>query len=158
MRRRFGELIAKAVERPDVRLLAGDVGFGVLDAAFKAAPSQCFNMGASEQAMIGAAVGMTYEKLIPVCYTITPFLLYRPFEWLRNYCEIEGAPVKLVGSGRGKDYLDAGYTHWSEEQLKVLESLPRIRKFMPETAADLDTMWTDFLHGPEPAYLSLRRT
>jgi len=157
MRRRFGELIAKAVEHPSVRLLAGDVGFGVLDAAFRSAPDRCWNMGASEQAMIGAAVGMTYEGLIPVCYTITPFLLYRPFEWLRNYVQTEGAPIKLVGSGRDKDYLDAGYTHWCEEQLRVLSCLPRIRVFYPASVERLDEVWDDFLHSPEPCYLSLSR-
>ena len=157
MRRRFGELMAQAMDNPNIYLLAGDVGFGVLDAAFKAAPERAFNMGASEQAMIGAAVGMTYEGKIPVCYTITPFLLYRPFEWLRNYCQIEGAPIKLVGSGRDDDYKDAGFTHWSHEQVKVLSTLPRIRVFWPQSAEMLGAMWSDFLTSPEPAYLSLSR-
>ena len=157
MRRRFGELMARAMDDPRVYLLAGDVGFGVLDAAFKAAPDRCFNMGASEQAMIGAAVGMTYEGKIPICYTITPFLLYRPFEWLRNYCQNEGAPIKLVGSGRDRDYLDAGYTHWCEEQAQVLACLPKIRTFMPGSPAMLEGMWHSFLSTTDPAYLNLSR-
>ena len=157
MRRRFGELMASAMDDPRVYLLAGDVGFGVLDAAFKAAPDRCFNMGASEQAMIGAAVGMTYEGKIPICYTITPFLLYRPFEWLRNYCQNEGAPIKLVGSGRGRDYLDAGATHWAEEQVAVLKTLPRIRAFYPDTVEQVEGMWHSFMTTTDPAYLNLSR-
>ena len=39
MRRRFGELIAKAVERPDVRLLAGDVGGTATSVAMTFNPS-----------------------------------------------------------------------------------------------------------------------
>jgi transketolase C-terminal domain/subunit len=54
--------------------------------------------------MIGAATGMAMEGKIPVVYSITPFLLYRPFVFLRNYLHHENIPVKLVGGGRNKDY------------------------------------------------------
>jgi transketolase len=158
MRREFGRLIANELrEDSRVYLLAGDVGYGVLDAAFAAAPDRCLNMGASEQAMIGAAVGLSYEGKIPVCYTITPFLLYRPFEWLRNYLAIEGARVKLVGSGRGTDYEDAGYTHWCGEQGRVLESLPGIKPYWPLTIAGVEQLWRGFIDYEGPAYLSLKR-
>ena len=158
MRRTFGRLIAQELlDNPRVYLLAGDVGYGVLDAAFAAAPTRCFNMGASEQAMIGAAVGLSYEGKIPICYTITPFLLYRPFEWLRNYLAIEGARVKLVGSGRGQDYEDAGYTHWCSEQGRVLEALPGIVPVWPRTPQEVEELWRPFVDGGGPAYLSLQR-
>lgn len=157
MRKLFGELLAETMKDERVRLLAGDVGFGVLDAAFKAAPDRAWNMGAAEQAMIGAAVGMTYEGKIPICYTITPFLLYRPFEWLRNYCQIEHAPIKLVGVGRRDDYKSLGYTHWCFEQIGVLEVLPRIQTWFPDTEDDLRKMWPYFMAAEVPVYLNLRR-
>ena len=157
MRRRFGNLLADTMRDERVYLLAGDVGFGVLDAAFAAAPDRAFNMGAAEQAMIGAAVGLISEGKIPICYTITPFLLYRPYEWLRNYVQEEGAPLKLVGVGRGGDYASLGYTHWCFEQRRFLELLPRIRTYFPESVAELETMWPEFLNDG-PAYLNLRRT
>ena len=139
-----------------VTLLAGDVGYGVLDAAFKAYPERCFNMGAAEQTMIGAAVGMSYEGKIPICYTITPFLLYRPFEWLRNYVEIEGTPLKLVGVGRDRDYGALGYTHWCDDQNAVLDALPSIRAYFPDSVDALDSIWPLFLLSGA-AYLNLRR-
>ena len=156
MRKRFGSLLPIAMSDERVILLAGDVGFGVLDAAFKAYPKRCFNMGAAEQTMIGASVGMSYEGRIPICYTITPFLLYRPFEWLRNYLQIEGANVKLVGVGRGKDYGHLGYTHWCEEQEQVLAILPRIRTYFPDSAETLEAIWPLFMMDG-PAYINLRR-
>jgi transketolase len=50
-----------------------------------------------------------------VVYSITPFVLYRPFEWIRNYLDHEKIPVKLVGGGRDKDYGYLGFSHWAEE-------------------------------------------
>lgn len=157
MRKLLGELLADTMHDQRVRLLAGDVGFGVLDKAFQAAPSRCWNMGAAEQAMVGAAVGMTYEGLKPICYTITPFMLYRPFEWLRNYCEIERAPIKMVGVGRDDDYKSLGYTHWCFEQKKVLDVFPSIQTFFPSTDAELQNVWGAFMSAECPVYLNLRR-
>ena len=156
MRKRFGELLTIAMADERVVLLAGDVGFGVLDKACQAYPDRCINMGAAEQAMIGAAVGLTYEDKIPICYTITPFLLYRPFEWLRNYLQIEGANVKLVGVGRGKDYGHLGYTHWADDQEQVLAVLPRITAYFPDSAETLEARWPLFMMDG-PAYINLRR-
>ena len=157
MRARFGKLLADQMLRDEkLILLAGDVGFGVLDAAASAYPDRFFNMGAAEQAMIGAAVGLTYEGHRVICYTITPFMLYRPFEWLRNYLHIEKANVKLVGVGRGSDYGKLGYTHWCHEQKAVLASLPNIRTFFPQDTGEMETMWPTFLQDG-PAYLNLVR-
>lgn len=157
MRKLFGKLLAETMHDKRVRLLAGDVGFGVLDEAFRAAPDRCWNMGAAEQAMVGAAVGMTYEGKIPICYTITPFMLYRPFEWLRNYCQIEKAPIKLVGVGRDDDYKSLGYTHWCFEQRAVLNVLDGIHGFFPSDEDDLKLIWPAFMKATGPVYLNLRR-
>ena len=81
----------------------------------------------SEQLMIGLAVGMSMEKLLPVCYSITPFLLYRPFELIRNYINHENFNVKLVGGGRDQDYGYLGFSHWAEDDESIMSNFKNIK-------------------------------
>ena len=38
---------------------------------------------------MGMATGLALENKIPVVYSITPFIIYRPFEFIRNYLDHE---------------------------------------------------------------------
>lgn len=158
MRQRFGELIRQAMdEDPRIWLLSGDLGFGVLDSARAAHPDRFCNVGAAEQLMLGAAVGLAHSGLIPVCYSITPFVIFRPYEYLRNYLDHEQCPVKLVGAGRGRDYGHLGFSHWADDANRALSVFPGIQQFMPETVADLDQGWQGWLYADAPGYLNLVR-
>ena len=158
MRQRFGELIRQAMDQdPRVWLLSGDLGFGVLDSARAAHPDRFCNVGAAEQLMLGAAVGLAHSGLIPVCYSITPFVIFRPYEYLRNYLDHEQCAVKLVGAGRGRDYGHLGFSHWADDANRALSVFPGIQQFMPETVADLDQGWQDWLYADAPGYLNLVR-
>ena len=127
MRRRFQELLTEEMAKnEDIFLLVGDVGYRVFDHLRKDYPNRVINPGAAEQLMIGMGVGLAMEGKIPVCYSITPFVLYRPFEFIRNYLHHEQIPVKLVGSGRDDDYGPCGFSHYACEDTKVLEALSGI--------------------------------
>ena len=47
--------------------------------------------------MIGMAAGMAINGLRPVVYSITPFLLERPFEQIKVDIDEQNLPVLLVG-------------------------------------------------------------
>ena len=142
MRRRFQELLTEEMRKnEDIVLLVGDVGYKVFDHLREDYPDRVINPGAAEQLMIGMGAGLAMEGKIPVCYSITPFVLYRPFEFIRNYLHHEQIPVKLVGSGR--------------DDAKVLEALPGIEVFRPETKEEVDI--EKFLYSGKPSYINLRR-
>jgi len=157
MRKEFAALLHKEMARDSrVYLITADLGYGVLDNIFLDFPERSLNVGASEQLLIGVAVGLAQAGMRPVCYSISPFLLYRPFEIIRNYVEHEGANVKLVGSGRDKDYGHDGFTHWSEDDVSVVTAaFPHIHIYKPHklTAEIVD----EFLTRNSPAYLNLSR-
>ncbi len=105
MRKYFSELLYNEMAvNPDIVLLTGDLGYGLWNKIRLDFKSRFYNVGSSEQLMLGMASGMAMEGKIPIVYSITPFLLYRPFEFIRNYVDHEKLPVKLVGGGRDKDY------------------------------------------------------
>ena len=142
---------------PRIRVITADLGFGILDNIRNAYPDRFYNVGAAEQLMIGVAVGMAEQGLIPVCYSMSSFLLYRPFEFLRNYVNYEQIPVKLLGSGRDKDYSHDGISHWAHDDREVLKALPNIARYRPETLEQLETDFLDWIRTPNPAYLNLTR-
>lgn len=158
MRKRFGELIVQSM-REDKRiwLLCGDLGFYVLDQAREEFPERFCNVGAAEQLMLGAAVGLAQSGLIPVCYSITPFVIFRPYEYLRNYLNHEKCPVKLVGTGRNQEYGHLGFSHWAEDANRALDVFKNIEQYMPETEIELDKVWHQWLHSNSPSYLNLKR-
>ena len=85
MRRHFSELLHKEMSRnKDIILLTGDLGYGLWDKIRLDYSNRFYNVGSSEQLMLGMAAGAAMEGKIPIVYSITPFLLYRPFEFIRN--------------------------------------------------------------------------
>jgi transketolase len=113
MRRLFALLLEQHMsENNKIRLVLADVGYKMFDSIRARWSARVYDVGAAEQCAVGVAVGLALAGLVPVVYTISPFLIYRPFEWISLYMEREGIPVKLVGSGHDKDYLQDGPTHW----------------------------------------------
>ena len=89
MRRRFGKLINQLAKKDKkIVLLVGDIGYGIFDDFRKEHPKRFFNLGICEQSLIGVASGMSLEGLRPWVYTITPFLIERPFPLTLLICPI----------------------------------------------------------------------
>ena len=142
---------------PRICVITADLGFGILDHIRTTYPDRFYNVGAAEQLMIGVAIGMAEQGLIPVCYSMSSFLLYRPFEFLRNYVNYEQVPIKLLGSGRDKDYSHDGISHWAHDDREVLKALPNIVQYRPETIEQLEIDFQEWIRIPNPAYLNLMR-
>ena len=156
MRRDFVSYLHNAM-KSDSKLfvITGDLGYGILDPIRTDFPDRFINVGSAEMLMTGVAVGLSYSGYTPVCYSITPFLLYRPFEMIRNYINFEKIPVKLVGSGRDHDYAHDGITHWGDDDLAILSCLPNIKCYKPQ---NLDNnILKEFLTSPGPCYINLKR-
>src|SRR3990167_5924344 len=98
------ELYHKMLENDKIWLIVGDLGYGMFDKIREDFPDRFINTGAAETSMMNIACGLALEGKIPFVYSITTFLLFRPFEVLRTYVNHEKIPIKLVGSGRDKDY------------------------------------------------------
>ena len=158
MRNTFARLLYNEMNvKTNLRLITADLGYGILDNIKQDHWEWFYNVGAAEQLMAGVAVGMAQEGLTPVCYSMSSFVLYRPFEVLRNYLNHEGTNIKLVGSGRDQDYEHDGISHWAHDDEAVLSALPNIRIYKPKTVDELEKIFPEYLHTPGPAYLNLKR-
>lgn len=158
MRKIFAKLLYEEIKKnKNIILLTADLGYGLWDNIKKDFPENFFNVGSSEQLMLGMAVGLALEGKIPVVYSITPFLLYRPFEIIRNYLHYEKIPVKMVGGGRDKDYLTAGQSHWAQEDLQIMKVFDNIIIDRPENSDEILEMLNKFLYDEKPHYLNLKK-
>ena len=151
------ELYENMAKNPKIWLVVGDFGYKVFDFIQRDFPERFINSGAAEQAMMGLAVGLALEGKIPIVYTVSSFLLYRPFETIRNYLDYESIPVKLVGSGRNKDYSDHGLCHWAEEDKKVMKIFKNINAKWPKVKEELPDLVNDMIKSDKPWYINLRR-
>src|SRR3990167_7013085 len=140
----FEELYKQMKINNDIYALTGDLGYGGFDKIRDEFSDRFINCGAAETAMMDIACGMAIEGKIPFVYSITTFLVYRPFEVLRTYINHEKLNVKLIGSGRGKNYETDGWSHDATDIKPFLDLLPNIKQFWPnekeEVSAILDTM------------------
>ncbi len=141
-------------------LITADLGFGMFDRIRDDFTERFVNCGASEQLAVGIGVGLALSMKIPFIYSITTFLLFRAFEWHRNYLNHENIPVKLVGSGIGDDYKHDGISHQpsiENELYPIFRMFPNIHSFVPGTK-EVAAQHVEFMvKNDRPSFISLRR-
>ncbi|MGD9153187.1 MAG: transketolase C-terminal domain-containing protein [Gammaproteobacteria bacterium] len=125
MRKTFIKTLSECVaENPDVFLVTGDVGYGVLKSFTENFPKQFLNIGIAEQNMTGIATGLALEGKIVFTYSIANFPTLRCLEQIRNDAAYHAANVNIVSVGGGFSYGAAGMSHHATEDLAIMRSLP----------------------------------
>lgn len=152
-----GYLWQKMKRNKLIRLITADLGYKQFDKLFSSYPRRCINVGASEMLMLSIAVGMAYSGYIPVCYSITPFLLLRPYEIIRTYVNHEKLKVILIGSGRNDDYASDGYTHYAGDDAMILSPFTQITKFYPQYNEELNSILDQAIDSDTASYINLAR-
>jgi transketolase len=122
------------MENEKILLLTADLGFMALEVFSDPLPRQFYNVGVSEQNMVGMAAGLAQSGYIPFCYSITPFATLRPYEFIRNTAN-QSLAVRIVGMGGGFEYGTAGSTHHGLEDLAVMRTNPQITIIAPADSA-----------------------
>ena len=147
-------------ENTNVYAVTGDLGRGGFDPIIEQFPNRYINGGAAEMACLGLSIGLALEGKIVFFYSITPFLIYRPIELIRNYLNHEEIPVKLIGSGRDQDYKLDGFSH-DATNINLLfgknKILNKIKTYYPESKSEMPDIMSDMMSNNLPCFLSLKR-
>lgn len=125
------KLIEIAKNDHRVVLLTADLGFSVLEEFANEFPSRFFNVGVSEQNMIGIATGLAESGFIPFTYSIAPFSLLRPYEFIKNGPILHNLPVRIIAIGPGFEYGNLGATHHLIEDIAVTRIFPNLSIYSP---------------------------
>lgn len=150
-----GALLEEMKKDEGIYLLTGDLGYGMLDKIKEVFPKRFINCGASEQAMLGIAVGLALEGKKPFVYTITSFFL-RAAETISLYLTHENIPVRLIGGGRDTDYAHDGISHDATEAQKFLAGAGFVNHY-PLDKEQVPQIVKIMVEKDEPSFISLRR-
>ena len=154
MRRRFGKVIDKIAKSDQkVVLLVGDIGYGIFDDFRKNHPKRFFNMGICEQSLISFASGLSLEGLKPWVYTITPFLIERPFEQVKLDINQQNVNVKLVGFA---DYPKLGPSHSELDAKKLMSLFNNIKSYFPKDSDETEKNVYETYESKKPSFISLK--
>lgn len=154
MRRAFGKTILKLAKKdPKIFLITGDVEQEITEYK-KLFPKRYLNLGLTEQSIITFAAGMASEGYRPVVYSITPFLLERPFEQIKIDIDEQNMPVILIGNA---DYPSHGPTH-RPLNAKILTSiLKNTFSYFPRNQFETEKAILDSYIMKKPSIICLKK-
>jgi transketolase len=154
MRRAFGKTIVKLAEKDkDIILITGDVE-QEMDEYKKKFPERYINMGLCEQSMITIAASMAAEGFRPYVYSITPFLIERPFEQIKIDIDEQCLPVTLIGNA---DYPSHGPTHRPLNAEKLISIFKNVIGYFPNNRFETEKAMLDSYIMKKPAIICIKK-
>jgi transketolase len=151
VRSRFYELVPRALEDdPRVAVVLADIGAGYLPRH-----ERIFNVGIREQLMIAVAAGLALEGYRPVAHSYTPFVVERPWEFLKLDLGHNDLGAVLVSTGASYDAARSGRTHQAPEDVALVASLPGWTIHVPGHAEELESVFRRSLSGDDRVYIRL---
>lgn len=128
------ELTALAAADPTVVLLSQDLGaVGSFSARF---PERHFDLGITEQNLVGVAAGMASAGMRPFVLAMAPFLSMRSFEQIRTDCGYNRANVVFLAPFAGLEAGPWGATHHAIEDIALLRTVPGLTLLSPADPAE----------------------
>ncbi len=158
MRDAFTASLQELAEKdPNLILITGDLGFGVLRPFWETYPEQFINVGIAEQGMTGIAAGMALSGKTVFTYSIGNFPTLRCLEQIRNDCAYHQANVKIVCVGGGFVYGALGMSHHATEDMAIMRALPGVTVFTPGDPLEVKALMPVLYTHPGTCYLRLGR-
>ena len=159
MRDKFIETLLNEVEvNPNIVLITGDLGFGVLDEFREVYPDNFINAGVAEQNMAGIAAGLAFDGKIVFTYSIANFPTMRCYEQIRNDICYHNLNVNIVSIGAGFSYGSLGMSHHATEDLAVMRCLPNMTMLSPSGLWETSEATRALINKPGPGFLRLDKS
>lgn len=155
----YGHLLeTELYKNPRIVVLDADLGSSTRSIAFKkVAPERYFDMGISEQDMMGTAAGFAACGKIPLASTFAVFGTGRAFEQIRNSICLPMLNVKICATHAGLSVGEDGATHQSVEDMAIMRSLPNMTVVCPADAAETEAVIRAAVAHDGPVYVRMGR-
>jgi len=154
----FGHALAQLAEqRPEIVGLSADLAKYTDMHIFRDQhPERFFQMGMSEQSLLGTAAGLAETGLVPFASTYSVFATRRAYDFLCLDIAEPGLNVNVVGALPG---LTTGYgpSHQATEDIAILRGCPGLTIVDPCDAVDIEQAVPALAAFPGPTYLRLLR-
>ena len=151
-------LKTEVYKNPNVVVLEADLGNATKSNAFKeVAPERYFNMGISEQDLIGTAAGFAAAGKIPLASTFAVFATGRAFEQVRNSVCYPKLNVKICATHAGLTVGADGGSHQAIEDISLMRTLPNMTVINPADAKETEAAVLAAIDYQGPVYIRLGR-
>lgn len=114
---------------PNVVLVSQDFGpVGNFTASF---PGRHFDVGISEENLVGVAAGLAHAGKLAYVLGMAPFVSMRAFEQIRDDCAYNRNNVKFIAPFSGLEAGPWGATHHAMEDIALLRTIPGLTLLSP---------------------------
>jgi len=155
----YGEtLVELGKRRTDIVVLDADLSGSTKTGKFaKAFPERFFNLGVSEQDMIGTAAGLSLSGKVPFASTFAVFETGRAWDQIRLVICYSNTNVKLVATHGGITVGEDGASHQALEDIALMRALPNMTVIVPADAAETSSVINAVADYIGPVYVRLGR-
>lgn len=155
----FGETITELAQTDQrIVVLDGDTGSSTRTDIFeKSHPDRFFQMGITEQNMLGMAAGMATLGLIPIVSTFSCFIVSRAHDSIRVLIAQPNLNVKLMGGYAGLLAGMTGKTHLMFDDVSIMRSMANMTVVSPADEVETRQTLTAIIDYPGPVYVRLTR-
>ncbi len=155
----FGETIAELARTdPRIVVLDGDTGSSTRTDIFENEhPERFFQMGITEQNMLGMAAGMATLGLIPIVSTFSCFIVSRAHDSIRVLIAQPKLNVKLMGGYAGLLAGMTGKTHLMFDDISIMRAMANMTVVAPVDEIETRQALAAIIDYPGPVYFRLTR-
>ncbi len=158
-RREFISALLELAEKDEkIILIIPDVGFNYIEEFQERFPDRFFNFGVTEQSTMIIAAGLALAGFKPYVYSMINFVVFRPYEMVRNAVCLHNANVKIIGVKGSTSYKFLGFSHnliSKDEEIKVLEHLPNLKSFVIDKPEEVRKTILETYEINSPCYIRL---
>ena len=154
MRDRMGKVVCDLIETDQkTALVLADIGTNYFVDALKNFPERVINLGIMEQTAVSVAAGLALEGFHPIVHSITPFVVERPFEQIKDDFCYQGLGGTIISVGASYDYGTDGMTHHGPADVPILKTLPRMQICVPGTPDEFEALLRQTYNNGAPTYI-----
>jgi transketolase len=156
MRAQMGTTIQDLMDSdPNLAVVLADISSGYFERASVAHPERVIKVGIMEQTAVSLAAGLALEGFVPVVHSITPFVIERPFEQIKDDFCYQRLGGNFISTGASYDYGTDGFTHYGMADVPILRTLPGMEIVVPGTPGEFDALFRAAYADGAPTYFRL---
>jgi transketolase len=144
-----------ASDDPRIVVLNADSEDSLFDKFKAAQPGQYYNTSMAGSNTISLAAGLASCGLLPVCYTLAPFVTSRCYEQIKLDVCYHSMPVVIIGADTGLSSAAEGVAFQSLHDIASMRTLPGMRVLAPADPMELRSCLRAALSENGPTYIRI---
>ena len=158
VREAYGNTLVSIGSDKNVVVLDADLSTSTHTSMFqKKYPDRFFNVGISENNMMGVASGLSWTGKKVFVSSFAIFATGRAYDFVRQSVCYADSDVRIVATHAGLTVGEDGATHQMLEDIGLMSGLPRMRVLVPADARETEQIIRYVYENKGPFYVRLSR-